>query len=425
MHHRQSGAAHVPIMLFLILLVLFLGALGFAYVTTDANTLLRADNINLRAEAKTAAGRVLLRDHYIEDVGQKIGLAGRYTGRPEVPAENYASTSLEGVVGVMNPAEIQRRIDDFGARVEVASTRGLDDLFTAVGAKFETLKQRIKDLEAERDRILADKAAVDASFAKAGGEHSRAAGEWRQTMEQTRSDFQADTNTKVSTINSLQENLRQAAEKFQSAAEAHTAERKTLQNEIGRLQGHNTALVAKDKLRHPADLADGKILSARSGIDTAFINLGRKDMLQAGTIFRVRNRGSEEIKAYATVTRVENDKAEVRLSEVKDPLGDAVREGDLLYNDLFTPGLTRVVYLMGDFRYPYNKPALKTLLERLGNKVVAKMGPGVDTVILGDNPINEEGDGFLEVKDTDEYKEAVFLGVEFAPLRKIRDLIKL
>ena len=30
MHTRQSGAAHVPMMFFLILLIMFLGALGFA-----------------------------------------------------------------------------------------------------------------------------------------------------------------------------------------------------------------------------------------------------------------------------------------------------------------------------------------------------------------------------------------------------------
>ncbi|MGK0435500.1 MAG: hypothetical protein ACJA0V_004666, partial [Planctomycetota bacterium] len=37
MHNRQTGAAHVPIMFFLILLVMFLGALGFAYVQQTKN----------------------------------------------------------------------------------------------------------------------------------------------------------------------------------------------------------------------------------------------------------------------------------------------------------------------------------------------------------------------------------------------------
>ena len=44
MHTRQSGAAHVPIMFFILLLVMFLGAVGVAYIVTDANTNLRSDN---------------------------------------------------------------------------------------------------------------------------------------------------------------------------------------------------------------------------------------------------------------------------------------------------------------------------------------------------------------------------------------------
>ena len=80
---------------------------------------------------------------------------------------------------------------------------------------------------------------------------------------------------------------------------------------------------------------------------------------------------------------------------------------------------------MGRFSYPYNKPQLEQLLKNLGNKVVAKMGPGVDTVILGNDSVNENGDGFDKVLESQEYKEAINLGVEFAPLLKIRDLIKL
>lgn len=75
-------------------------------------------------------------------------------------------------------------------------------------------------------------------------------------------------------------------------------------------------------------VVDGKIIVAKAGVTAAFINLGRKDMLQPGTIFRVLNKNSTVVKAYATVVRVEQDKAEVTLSEVRDPLTDAVREGD-------------------------------------------------------------------------------------------------
>jgi hypothetical protein len=53
------------------------------------------------------------------------------------------------------------------------------------------------------------------------------------------------------------------------------------------------------------------------------------------------------------------------------------------------------------------------------------MGPGVDTVILGNNPVNEAGDGFASVQDSEEFKLANELRVEFTYLSKIADLVKL
>lgn len=426
MSHRQSGAAHVPIFLFLILLVMFLGALGFAYVQTDANTALRDRIKEMESSTSEAAGKVILRDHYAEDIGAVLGMPGSYSGRERF-MEEYKGTTLAEQKGIVSPSELKAKINDFAKSIQLIGNESvptLADLFTAAGAKFEAQSQRIKDLEAQLARALADKQAVDASYAKATTEHSNAARQWGQTLDQVRTDYNSTVAGKDSQINSLAENLRQEKERAQTAQESFAAEKKSLQNDIGRLQGHTTALVARETLRQPANTPDGKVISARSGLDSAYINLGRKDMLKADTIFRVRAPNSDEVKGYAVVTRVEQDKAEVRLTNVVDRVGNPIAEGDLLYNDLYSPNMRRVIYLMGEFRYPYNKPQLKTLLENLGNTVVTKMAPGVDTVVLGDNVINEEGSDFADIKETQEYKEAVFLGVEFAPLRKIRDLIK-
>ena len=53
------------------------------------------------------------------------------------------------------------------------------------------------------------------------------------------------------------------------------------------------------------------------------------------------------------------------------------------------------------------------------------MAPGVDTVILGNEPVNEAQDGFSSIQESEEYKLASNLNVEFTYLRTIRDLIKL
>ena len=425
MQSRQSGAAHVPIMFFLILLVMFLGALGYAFVVTDANTNLRTDKDKLESANREMTGKALLWEHYAEDIQTVFGISGTYSGRATAQ-ELYNQQTLDGMK-VMSPADARKKIEDFGTSIGIAKTGGLDDLFSAVASKLSATQKRATDAEVARDTAMTDKSKVDASFADATTTHSRSASDWSRTMDTARATFNADVARRDGTIQSLQANLVQMEASLNSEREARAAERLQLQNEIGKLRMHNTALANKDKLRYPADVADGRVISARHGLANAFISLGRKDMLQAGTEFRLRSRGSNAIKGYATVVRVEQDKAEVMLHSVVDALGNPVSEGDELYNDLYSPGRyqQRTIYLMGHFGYPYNKPQLEQLLVNLGNTVVKTMAPGVDTVILGNNLPTAESDGVVKIEDTDEYKKAIEWGVEFAPLAKIRDLIRL
>ncbi len=423
MHNRQSGAAHVPIMFFLILLVMFLGALGFAYVKLTQNGELIKERNAATAEVAEIRKRNFLVEHYIEDLGRIVGKPGKYEGRPESKSL-YGDAKLENAL-VMNPLEIKKLLDDACAAGSVGVGTGLENVLGAFVTKINQQGQRIKEIETERDKALTEKAEIDRKFQAAATETSTRAREWGTNLEQARSDFNTAKADMERRNSMLQQNLRDKADELGTVREAATTKEKQLTGEIQKHQMQNSALVARDAMRNPIDRADGKVLVARNGIPTAFIDLGKKDMLQPGTMFRIQNPNSDKVKAYATVTRVEEERAEIALSGIVDAVGDYVREGDLLYNDLYTPRVSRTIYLMGRFSAPYNKPELTDLLKRLGNKVVTKMGPGVDTVILGDDPINEEGDGFARVTDSQEYKDALDLRVEFAALRKIRDLIKL
>ena len=291
--------------------------------------------------------------------------------------------------------------------------------------KIGQLNQRIKEIEAERDKALSEKSEVDRKFTAATTDASAKAREFTQNLDQARTDFEAAKNDKDNRIAQGNESLRAKADELSTEKERAAAKEKELANEIAKHQMQNSALVARETLRKSADVADGKILVAQAGVTTAFISLGRKDMLQPGTVFRVKSPSSSAVKGYAQVVRVEDVRAEVALMDFADPIGDYAREGDLLYNDFYTPRVTRTIYLMGRFSAPYNKPELTNLLRRLGNKVVDKMAPGVDTVILGNDPVNEAGDGFASVQDSAEYKLASELRVEFAYLASVRDLIKL
>jgi hypothetical protein len=292
-------------------------------------------------------------------------------------------------------------------------------------ASVNASKQRITDIESERDKAMTDKAAIDAEFQKATGEATNKATEYERNLQQSRSDFGAAIQSKDANNASLTQSLNDKNAELSTAREDAAKREKEMRGEINKRDIRLSAMTERDRMRNPPDVADGKIIVARNGVPMGFINLGRKDLLQPGTMFEVKNPHNPAVKGYATVTRVEEERAEVALSKFVDPVGDYAREGDLIYNPLYTPGMTRTIYLMGRFTAPYNKEQLTMLLKRLGNKVVDKMSPGVDTVVLGNDPVNEAADGFISVKDSEEYKEAHRLNVEFTYLNVIRDLIKL
>lgn len=423
MHNRQSGAAHVPIMFFLILLVMFLGALGYGFVQQQnaSEQLERRQAIQADIEALRAK-ETLIQD-YIADWGNVINMPGSYTGRAN-QQEKYGGATLD-YAGVMNPTDVKAMMDRAANEVGVSTESTLENQLNAFVTRVNALKQRAQDAELARDAAMSDKRQTDQALATTRSEASARAQETATNLEQARSDFDAAKVQSTGRISSLQTNLVEKDEELATTREAATAREKELQSEIALLKTQLSALTEKMKMRQPPDVADGKLLVADNKVATGFIDLGRKDLLQRGTVFRVKSPRSDAVKGYAEVTRVMDERAEVRLYDFVDPIADGANQGDLLFNDLYTPRVTRTIYLMGRFGAPYGKEQLTNLLRRLGNRVVDTMGPGVDTVVLGNKPLNEERDGFADIEESAEFKKANELRVEFTYLPRIADLIKL
>ena len=423
MHNRQTGAAHVPIMFFLILLVMFLGALGFAWVQQTNNSDLAKKRDEARAESQELRAKDILVAHYVEDLGKVIGKPGKYVGRDGSSAL-YGDSVLD-YAGLMNPKELQQVLDDATTNAKVSATSPLENLLGSLITKHNPPDPRAKDGMLPKDKALADKLSGDSRFVTVENEAKDAASENATNLEQARADFEAAKSERDRRIAGLLENLNAKVDELTTTKEVAQAREKDLKGQIGLLKTQLSALSERMAMHQPPNVADGKVLVAKNGIPTAFINLGRKDLLQPGTVFRVKSASGGAVKGYCEVTRIEDERAEVRLYSFSDPVANYATEGDLLFNDLYTPRVTRTIYLMGRFGAPYGKEQLTNLLRRLGNRVVSKMGPGVDLVVLGNNPINEAGDDFADVQESPEFKMANELRVEFTYLAKIADLVKL
>lgn len=433
MHNRQSGAAHVPMMFFLLLLILFLAAVSFAWINQTKNNELADKNATIQAEINSLKAKEILYQHYIEDLGNVIGMPGKYTGR-KASEGVYEGHTLEGMVGLVNPQALSQVMDKALADAELAPAKGVENVLNSVATLVAQLKDRNREVNTKLDGALSTQARTADELRKKSADFETRARAYQEEIAKVRSDLEASHSRTQATLASATANVENIAKEKLAAEDAAAEKQKQLEKEIQQRDVSLAGLQKREDLRKAPHVADGRLLASQQGLRTAFIDLGRKDLLQAGTVFMVRSpalttkdgpSASPVVKCKATVVRVEENRSEVELSDFADEVGDFPRAGDLLFNDLYSPRVTRTIYLMGRFQAPYQKEPLKLLLTRLGNKVVDKMGPGVDTVILGNDPLSESGDALVRLQDSEEYKLADKLHVEFQTLQAVRDFLKL
>jgi len=73
---------------------------------------------------------------------------------------------------------------------------------------------------------------------------------------------------------------------------------------------------------------------------------------------------------------------------------------------------TRCVYLLGRFTSPLSKLELAQAMTSRGHTVVNSMAPGVDLVVVGSDPVSEDGMRLVPVRDLPEYSAATARCVE-------------
>jgi peptidoglycan hydrolase CwlO-like protein len=425
MHSRQRGAAHVNIMFFLLMLVLFLGALGFGYVQLGQVTAMEQRVAQLEQEKNQARGETLIYKHLVEELGTVVTDAGTYEGKTGFDYAQALGHQPAALENVPSAAKLKELLSSFGADLNVPdSQRGtVDKVLSYAKSEFDKAKGQITALEGQRTAALNESQTLRSQLDKLTAENQAQVTRLTNEHSELRSFIESTFREKDNVTLGLQNEVRTRREELQNAQAAHTAQMLEVRKEKDRLTAQNSAVTQRLKLINPPDVADGAVISSSQAAGLAWIDLGRKDMLQPGTVFRIKNNKGEQ-KAVGKVVRIQQDRAEIEISELADPF-DPVAKGDQLFNDLYSPNVRRNIVLIGRFSYPLTKEVVKMQLEQLGNKVYDKPMPGVDLAIIGQDSINETGDGFVSVMETPEYKDIQFLGCEIITLNKIRDLLRL
>ena len=433
MTDRQSGAAHINIFFFLIMLVLFLGAVVFAYVKVEENTKLKED-IATAQDAKRQSGYELqVYKHYVEDISKPVGETGTYRGRD---GWNYDIGSADGMKntdpafekyfleGVSLPERVKEKVNAFAGSVGVAPGGVLADALNAAVSKVQSLQEQVTTLETERGNLQNTISELQKANRDAVSTHSRAISAREDELAQKNEDYSASEEQLRGTIRQQNQEYRTLNEQMSEQTAEHQTQVAGLRKEIETLQARIDAAADKVRLLNPGNAPDGMVLESSQATGLAWINLGRRDMLPIGTEFEIVRANTDAVKGYATVIGLEQTRAQVRVTGLKDRF-DPIMPGDQVRNDLYSPGMRHNIYLMGRFSHPYSRPLVKQLLEELGNNVAEDLSPAVDLVLIGGDSINDEKSGFTPVTETPEYERARFLRIEMAPLNKVRRFLKL
>ena len=234
----------------------------------------------------------------------------------------------------------------------------------------------------------------------------------------------AEYNKLKVTIDGLRDEVQQRREELDAAKEEHASQVVAMNNEMNMLRARISAQSELTKLINPPEEPDGSVLSASQAAGRGWIDLGKKNMLPRGTVFKITAPDGEQVKGYGRVSKVEYDRSEIEIFDLVDRY-NPIAKGDRISNSVYSPDVRRNIFLLGRFSYPLTKPMVRLALEKLGNKVHDQVGPGVDLVLVGADTLNEEGDGFTPVTESDDYKQALSLQIEIATLNKVRDFLTL
>jgi len=414
LHHsnpNRRGAAPGALVWIVVLLVAFFISLGVAIISGNDAEEARAQRDAANADRDAAAAQLETELATIREISELLGFYD----------EEAASARSEKATAAEALQTFKDSFSDMGATVttfEMATMRAVPE-YRAKVVKINDLTSRITDLEAQ---VTAKSTAMDALRAEKDAEIASKSSQLRDA-EQAAADRQSDIEGQLANVRTSLTESESKLRKVRSDSEAKNrsfALERSLMQARAEEQGRKLAF-----LKEP-EAADGEILAVSENLDLAWINIGRKNRLQRGTRFRIVDGtpGDGRLKAWCTVTRVEEKMAEVLLSDQVDAYDPAVA-GDIIYNPVYDSKNKRNAALVGRFSGAWNEKELRLLLAEVGIQVKDDVDKTTDYLIVGSEIyMDEDGDPLEEPRDPKEeavYSNAVGFGVQIVPIKQIRE----
>lgn len=419
MDHRQRGVAHVNIFWCLVPLVLMFAGIGYAYMKhTEADENLVA---RFKAERDSAAfkSRLYERERQLKDLTDVLGNPGKYKA-PVEPIPEYQPPTQWTV-----PDTLENAFGMFRTNLGVpGSLRSLDDVLGAARTVLQERKDQIANLERSLTEMRNSTEQARRSLDQVRGQKDQEITDLQSQVRNEQGRIDRTVAQGQADLAAAREKTRQANKAREDAVRDADAQIKEKDRELRDLHAANQRKTDLTRLINSPQAPDGRVLSSSPSTRLAWIDIGAKDLVKVGLTFRVLEPGANgtlNVKGNAEVTKVENDRSEVKIVNLVNPLNPIVRN-DLVANDLYSPNLKRNIYLLGRFGAPLTKGMITQILESMGNTVSEKMSPSVDLVIVG---YEEVGEDAPKIADSEDFRKAMSWDIEVASLNKIRDFLKL
>ncbi len=417
MAHSIAGKARISIVWMISVGVLFLVAVFFAFIAQSDLTNERTRVVQAEAAVADMSARLEQQNELRRNVSSALG----WFDRTSVDASSDAEAARQAL------EELKSTFSDLGAAEKdfESSIPKIIAAYSERGRKIAELETRIQGLQGELQ--AAQKATGDVQVAK---------DETINGLQQQLSDEQKNAQQRESELEGRLEALRtQLSERdgeLRTAREEAGLARRGFEDRQRRDQARISELSrATSFAKSPhADQPDARVLEVSERLQLGWIDVGANQRLARGMRFRVESgtATNRHLKAWADVTDVEANRAEVAFSGVVDRY-DPVVPGDVVVNPLYDPVGGRNAVLVGRFSGSYNEQELTTLLDRMGIHVQDEVDLTTHFLIVGselwnDPDTNEPLEEPIQPSDLPAYKNAESMGVQIIPLQDIREFFR-
>ncbi len=412
MMSATRGAARVSVVWFISIIVLFLVAVAFGYISQD-------EAANARQSEEAARRAQAEADQLFEQEAAAVRELSRVVGwydREAVPRSTPALITAALAELRSTFTDIDGGVNDL-ERALPHTVRMYNARVTELGQMRARVTQLESELSTERQGRQADVRAKDQQIAALRSQLA--------DQERSASDREADLSRRLTTANnqvsSLDADARRLRQEIEGLRRSHGQEVATFRSRVDEM-GRKLTFMQPDRRDQP----DGRVLAVSALTGSAWIDIGANQRVARGMRFRVESAGdrNRRVKAMGEVVEVEAARARIVLFDVADSF-DPVQTGDVVINPVFDPTGERRAILVGRFSGAYGEKELRALLGRMGVSVQERLDLTTDFLIVGGEIFTDEfGEPLEEPLQPSElpvFREAEAMGVQIVPIQRVRE----